>query len=186
MNLAAWCRLADMTEQKRGRKAYAAPDGQSATIHTLDRSAGAREKPDEAEANANNKSMPPDATETDRKTVLKRYPLPRSLYKNVIDTDTATRTWPNVIWALHSIGILRESDVWIVEQFCYWHAIWRKAVTKTKSSGGEVITTKGGNTIYNNWFTVVRTSSENMRKFASDLGLSPSDRSAIIKRMDDA
>jgi len=91
----------------------------------------------------------------------------------------AQQMWETVCPSLCKAGILSVEDAHNLEAFCVEYARWREAVTHYKAKG-PVVTGATGGPVKNPAGTVINETLRNISRFGSELGLSPSARSALI------
>lgn len=94
-------------------------------------------------------------------------------------TELAAMMWETVCPQLCKSGVLSANDAHLLEVFCSEYDRWRKALDIYKEDGPVVIGANGG-PIKNPAGTVINECLRNITSYGSQLGLSPSARSALI------
>jgi P27 family predicted phage terminase small subunit len=92
--------------------------------------------------------------------------------------DIAKQEWGRVAPILQAAGILKVTDRAVLAAYCDVYSRW-VAATKQIKRFGTVMKTKSGYVAQSPYLNIVIGSLDQMRKLASELGLTPSSRSRL-------
>ncbi len=93
-------------------------------------------------------------------------------------TGLALEEWLRVAHELHGINITTALDLTLLEQYCVMYAQWREMIDQV-SQRGAVQETKTGYSQQSGYFTVAVKLAGEIRKIATEFGLTPSARSRM-------
>lgn len=95
----------------------------------------------------------------------------------------AKAEWRRIAPALEDMGLLSQIDRAALAGYCELYARWQKAEREIQKpaakGGGEVVTTPNGSLQVSPWVSISRAALSEMRKFASEFGLTPASRSKV-------
>ena len=93
-------------------------------------------------------------------------------------SDEAKAEWRRITPKLKEMRLLSHVDRAALAGYCELWARWQKAEKMIQESG-EVITTPNGSLQVSPWISIAHRSLVELRKFASEFGLSPASRSKV-------
>lgn len=89
------------------------------------------------------------------------------------------KRWRELINEMSVAGVLKATDIHVLEQFCYWLGVWRDAVDEVKAEGLKIPNT-AGNLTKNPSVAIASDAANHVARFGALLGLDPSSRSRIM------
>ena len=93
-------------------------------------------------------------------------------------TGTAKQEWTRVTKELQALGVIALVDRASLAAYCTAYKDYVDAENKIKKQGAVIISDKGG--MYQNpWMAIKKRSMDQMVKFASEFGMTPSSRSRV-------
>ena len=112
------------------------------------------------------------------------------------EDDIAVKEWNNITKELDAVGLLNDLDHALIEAWVLCYSRWvqaekkllekgtlyktgEKVTTVNKRNGDVVETRSGGNVITSPYMWIVNKSLEQLKKIASEMGMTPSARSRI-------
>jgi len=96
----------------------------------------------------------------------------------------ARKEWTRIAKELHRLGLLTNLDVAVLISYCTAYGRLREAENKLKDQNS-VVETSNGNLVQNPWIGIANRAMDQIRRFASELGLSPSARVRLEVRPED-
>lgn len=90
----------------------------------------------------------------------------------------ASREWKRIAKELHRLGVLTQLDRAALAAYCSAYADYVKA-EKELTKSGEVINSSEGNAYQSPWMGIKKRSMDQMIKFGTEFGLTPSSRVRI-------
>lgn len=92
----------------------------------------------------------------------------------------AFKQWKTVGRHLLAMKALHGADLSALEQYCVWYSHWYRAEELLQKSGKDILGNGKDVGFYQHpWLSVARRSSDQMLKFMTEFGLTPSSRSRI-------
>lgn len=93
----------------------------------------------------------------------------------------AKKEWNRVSPQLEKLGLITELDMAALAAYCQAYARWSSAETKIKSLGDEglIVETPSGYQQMSVWLNISNRAAEQMHKFMSEFGMTPSTRTRV-------
>lgn len=91
----------------------------------------------------------------------------------------AKAEWDRCVDRLASMGLATVADEAAIEAYCEIYATWKEAKAKVRSSGLVVKSEKTGRPMRNPYLEIERHSHNDMLRYLTEFGLTPSSRSRI-------
>jgi P27 family predicted phage terminase small subunit len=114
------------------------------------------------------------------RVINKKEPKPTSVIPSCPNhlTGTARQEWARVTKELHALGVIARVDRAALAVYCTAYKDYVDAENIIKEQGAVIMSDKGG--MYQNpWMGIKKRSMDQMVKFASEFGMTPSSRSRV-------
>ena len=115
-----------------------------------------------------------------KRALNKKEPKPESAIPTCPNhlKGVASQEWRRVTRELYALGVLTRVDRAALAAYCTAYKDYVQAENKLKKEGAVIISDKGG--LYQNpWMAIKKRSMDQMVKFASEFGMTPSSRSRV-------
>lgn len=93
--------------------------------------------------------------------------------------EGAKREWDNIVPMLSKLGLLTEVDGTALAIYCQAYSTWVEAVERIQKTG-MIVKAPSGYPIQNPYLAIANKAVEQMNRFLTEFGMTPSSRSRIV------